>query len=145
MIDEQYLLRRHVDLAHKETLDPQLLIEVVDHRLAKDTPCPGEHSQPVEQDTLELHEGLLVEHHIVQVVPGNTGRLQAELDGMMRKATVMFLAGETLFFGRRHQHAIVQQRHRRVVIEARHAQDKHQNCLPASSSDGLAGNSMGCQ
>ncbi len=145
MIDKEHLLGGHAHLVHQNVLDPQLLIEVADHRLTENLPRPGKGAQGAQQDTLELDKRLLVKDNIVEILSRDTRRLKTELDRMARETIIVLLAGEALFLSSRNQQAITQQRSRRVVIETRDAQNIHQDCSRASFIDGFSGNSLGCQ
>jgi hypothetical protein len=77
------------------------------------------------QDPLELQQRFLIEDQVIQILTAESGKVQTEIDGVLRKAVVMLLAGEAFFFGGRHQLAIYQQGRGCVVVIAGDAQDVH--------------------
>jgi hypothetical protein len=86
-----------LQLVLEHRLDPQLVGEPRQHRLAEHLPTLREGLQRREQDALELHERLLIEDDVVDVLDPNSCALAAELDGEHRKAVVVFDAREALF------------------------------------------------
>ena len=139
MLAEQDAVRRHAEARLQQVLDPQLVAEPGDHRLAEDFVRPGEHLHARQEQALELHERLLEEDDVVEVVGRDAGRLQAEVDRALRELEVVLLAAEALLFGRGDEHAVAQDRGGGVVEVAGDAQDVHQDCRRARTSGSSAG------
>src|SRR5207237_2107459 len=108
-----------------EPLDPELLSEPLDHRLAEDPEgsrigCQGRHQDPV-----ELDEGLLVENDPVEILAPELASPEAELDGADRKVRVVLDAREAFLLGGGGHDAVLNQRGRGIVEEARDTQNVH--------------------
>ena len=81
----------------------------------------------------ELEKRLVVEDHAIDAGERRTGLPQAEVDGLPRKAGVVFLAGEALLLGGRHNFAIGDQGRRTIVVERRYSQNFHEGGIRAPS------------
>ena len=85
------------------------------------------------EDPLELDERLLVEADEVEIIHEDPALGQAVLDRMARKALVVLLAREALLRRGGDDPAVAHQAGRRIVIEARDAQDVHARLRPTST------------
>src|SRR5436190_877589 len=79
-------------LAADLVLDPQLLVQPGDHRLAEDGNGVRPGRERGGQQALELRQRFLVEHDVVYVVGGDAGLFEAIGDGVGRIARVVLLA-----------------------------------------------------
>jgi hypothetical protein len=62
---------------------------------------------------------------VVDVVEPRAGLVQAIADGVVRKRSIVLLAGEAFLLGGRHGMAVLDQRSRAVVIKRRYAEHPH--------------------
>ncbi len=137
VVREQQLAPGDAQLLEDQAAYPELLLHPGQHGLAEDLHAAREGREGREQQALELDEGLLVEHHVVDLLDRDARLAQAEGDGLLGVARVVLAAGEALLLGRRDDHAVLDQRRRAVVVVEREAEDVHQSCLRASSSVSL--------
>src|SRR5439155_2453911 len=122
----------------------ELVHQPVEHRVLEQPGRARVRPENRLEDALELGEGLLVEDHVVEVACREFSGLETEPGGVEREPGVVLLPREPLFLGGGHELAVHHERRRRVVIEARDAEDVHENCSRPSSSFG-DGSGLACQ
>jgi hypothetical protein len=127
VVGEDDLLRVDPELLLQQVLHPQLLREPGVHRLAEDGPRSRERRERGGEDALELDDRLLVEDDQVEVVRGDAGALQAELDRELREARIVLHPAEALFFRGREDDAVLHDRRRRVVVVEAEPEDVQLN------------------
>lgn len=129
VIAEQDLIRIDMQVILNDALDPELFLQPVDHRIAPYVGGRGKCIQRGEQNALKFDQRLFVEDDMLQIVGGDPCLAQAEIDGLLRKAVVVFLAREAFFHRSGDQFAVVEERGGGVVIEAGNTEDVHQLAL----------------
>ena len=125
MSAKEDLLRGDPDPLADQALDPELLGEPLDHRLAKEPERPGERLKRRHQDAIELQEGLLVEDHPVQILRPELARPKAELDGPEREPRVMLDPREAFLLRCGGDDSVLNQCRCGVVEEARDPENVH--------------------
>ena len=125
MAAEEDPLGRNPHPLPDQSLDPELLSEPLDHRLAEDSEGSRIGRQRRHQNAVELDKGLLVKDHPVQILPTQSSGPEAELDGSDRKVRVVLDPREAFLLGGGGHDAILDQRGCCIVEEARDAQNIH--------------------
>ncbi len=116
VLDEEDLpLEREVPL--DVVTGPEFLGQPDRDRLAEGGERPGKGREIGHQDPLELHERLVVETHVVEVLDADAAGPQAVVHRMVRETGVMLLAREALLRRGRDHLAVPDQARRRVVVE----------------------------
>ena len=98
------------------------------------------------EDPLELEEGLVVEADDVDVLNGDAGVFQAEVDGTGREGRIALHAREALFLACRDDFAVPEESGGTVVVVRRDAEDVcgfAQEPWPIGSVDGASATGIG--
>jgi len=98
--------------------NPEFLFEPDRHRLAERRKRARKRREISNQDSLELHERLVVKRHVIDVVDRKPGLLQAVPHGLNRNVGIVALAGKSFLVRGGDQFAIAEQGRCSVVIEA---------------------------
>ena len=122
------------ELLADERRHPELLLDPDRHGLAERAERPREGGDVGGEHPLELQERLVVEADGVELLGADAGLPQDVLDGAGGEAGVVLLAREALFLAGRHDHAVLQEGGRGVVVVGADAEDVFaQNwCLAAA-------------
>jgi len=86
-----------------------------------------------QQEPLEFDKRLFKKDDAVEVQSANPGRLQAEVNRVLREIVIVLPASEALFLGSGDEPALAQQSRSSVVEVAGDSEDVAQNCLRARS------------
>ena len=84
-------IRRHPEVLADQALDPELVRQPVEHRVAEQPGGARVSPENRLEDALELGERFLVEDHVVEVTRGELPCLQTEADGAERELRVVLL------------------------------------------------------
>ena len=76
------------------------------------------------EEALELHERLVVERHVVELLGGEPSRLEAVARGVRGKLRVVLLAGEALLLRGGDDLPVDEKTRGRVVVVGRQAEDR---------------------
>src|SRR5918992_4440427 len=115
VLAKKYLRCGHVQFLLNEMLDPQLVTEPTDHSFAKYPVGLRKSLHRRKKQALEFDKRLLEKNHVIEIRAGDSAYLQAEVDCVLGKLVVVFLARESLFLRRRYKLAVAEQRGGRVV------------------------------
>ena len=117
--------REAFHLLLQQALLKQLLLEPERHRHLERAEATGRIGEVGLDQPLELQEGFVIEHDVIDFVQAAPRLGQAIVDGPAGKAGIVLLTGEALFLRRRDDAAVIEQRGRAVVIERRNAENPH--------------------
>ena len=84
-------IRAHPEMLLDQVLDPELVHQPVEHRVAEQAGRARVRPENGLEDTLELRERLLVKHHVVEIARGELPGLETEADGAERELGVVLL------------------------------------------------------
>ncbi len=130
VLAEQDLARGDAQPLADQRLDPQLVGDPATHRLAEHAGRTRKGRERREQQPLELHERLLVEHHPGDVVNGDAGASEHEVDGERGEAVVVLDTREALLLAGGDDHAVVDQGGRAVVVVEGEPENVHDHLTP---------------
>ncbi len=130
MLREHQLLCIELGIVHLQRLRQDRLLEQL--FLEPDRQRPSERLEALRrkgqiglEQPLEFQEGLFVEDDIINAGKLAARFLQAPGKRVVRKAGIVFAAGEALLLRRRDDPSLPHQRHRTVVVEGRDSQNLH--------------------
>jgi hypothetical protein len=107
----------------QQVLEEKLFPQPQGNRHAEGAEPPRREGEIGLDQSLELEERLVVEHHMVDVPQGGPPLLEAIADRVPRKPRIVLLAGEALLLGGCDNATVLDQRGRAVVVEGRDPED----------------------
>ena len=125
MLTEQYFLFADAELSLESCTNPKFVDHPRNHGLTKYCPRLAISLEGGHQNAIEFAERLLKEDDVVQILPIDSGLIQAESNCMFWKAVVVLELRESLFFCRRDEYSIAQQCCRGIMVVTRNPEYVH--------------------
>ena len=134
VIGEKNPGRLYADTGRQSVADPELLRQPGHHRTAEGDQAAGKLAQMIEHQPLEFAQRLFVVHDPIEIARLEARLRQAPARGQQRHGGVVLDPRETFLAAGGDDHAVVNQRRGRVVIEGGDAEDVGQVCDSALSA-----------